>query len=530
MPAPYLTQFSTRRTPQSESLPGQVPNSAGGHAWAVDDWTRLNRFLVLGCDGSYYANSQDLTRENAQAVVRCVGLDGPRTVRTIVEISVAGRAPKNDPAIFALAMCAGLGDDQARRAALNALPGVCRTGTHLFSFATYVEQFRGWGRGLRRAVGAWYQREDVDALAYQVVKYRQRAGWTHRDLLRLAHPTAPTPAHDRIYEWVTHGAQPTALPNAIYAYESAQRATGPEHIVALIEAFGSTLPREAIPPELMSRNVWDALLRAGMPMTALMRNLATMTRCGLLAPMSDATRLVVDQLGDVERLRKARVHPLSVLVALKTYQQGHGERDPSKTWDPVARIVDALDEAFYASFGNIEPTGKRTMLALDVSGSMGFAPPIAGMPGITPRVGSAAMALVTAATEPNHIITAFCTRFVQLDISPRQRLDDVVRSISNLPFGGTDCALPMIAAQAMDMHVDTFVTYTDSETWAGDIHPMQALREYREKMVPDARMVVCGMVSNGFTLGAPDDPGCLDVIGFDAATPQIISDFSAGRI
>ena len=65
---------------------------------------------------------------------------------------------------------------------------MARTGTHLFIFARYVQQFRGWGRGLRRAVGDWYLAKEPDKLAYQVLKYRQREGWTHRDLLRLAHP------------------------------------------------------------------------------------------------------------------------------------------------------------------------------------------------------------------------------------------------------------------------------------------------------------------------------------------------------
>lgn len=525
------TSFSTRRTPQSEPIPGsaQVPNSAGGHAWAVDDWTRLNRFLILGSEGgTYYATQPALTRENAQGIVRCIGLDGPRTVAQIVAVSVAGRAPKNDPAIFALAMCAGLGDEKTRRAALDALPEVCRIGTHLFNFATYVEQFRGWGRGLRRAVGAWYQREDVDALAYQAVKYRQRNGWTHRDLLRLGHVVPPSEAHGDLFAWITHGTVKATLPDAVIAYVAAQKATGPEQIASLIETYGGALPREAIPSEHLSRNVWDALLSQGMPMTALLRNLATMTRCGLLKPMSEASRLVVEQLGDGERLRKARVHPLSVLVAMMTYAQGHGERDPSKTWDPVPAVIDALDSAFYASFGNVEPTGKRTMLALDVSGSMGFAPPIAGMPGITPRVGSAAMALVTAATEPNHIVTAFTTGLTQLNVSARQRLDDVTRSISNLPFGGTDCSLPMRAALASEMDIDTFIVYTDSETWAGPVHPPQALREYREKTGIPAKLVVVGMVSNGFTIADPDDAGMLDVVGFDTATPQVISQFSAG--
>ena len=154
----YLKRIRPRRLPQRAPIPGsdQVPNSAGGFAWAVDDWTRLHRFLVLGSEGgSYYAGEWTLTRENAEAVERCLAADGPRTVREIVRVSEEGRAPKNDPPIFALAMVAGHADEATRRSALDALPQVCRTGTHLFQFATFVEGFRGWGRSLRRAVGRW---------------------------------------------------------------------------------------------------------------------------------------------------------------------------------------------------------------------------------------------------------------------------------------------------------------------------------------------------------------------------------------
>jgi len=150
----YLKRHGTRRLPQRVALPGQVPNSAGGHAWGVDVWTRLRRFLVLGSEGgSYYANEWALTRENAQAVEQAIREDGPLAVAEIVRVSTEGRAPKNDPALYALALAAGLGDEATRRSALEALPRVARTGTHLFQFASFVEGFRGWGRSLRRAVG-----------------------------------------------------------------------------------------------------------------------------------------------------------------------------------------------------------------------------------------------------------------------------------------------------------------------------------------------------------------------------------------
>ena len=114
----YLKRQSKQRAPQSAPIPGsgQAPNSAGGFAWAVDDWARLRRFLILGSEGgSYYAGEWKLTRENAEAVERCLAADGARTVAEIVAISEGGRAPKNDPAIFALAMAAGAGDETTRQ-------------------------------------------------------------------------------------------------------------------------------------------------------------------------------------------------------------------------------------------------------------------------------------------------------------------------------------------------------------------------------------------------------------------------------
>ena len=72
--------------------------------------------------------------------------------------------------------------------------------------------------------------------------------------------------------------------------------------------------------------------------------------------------------------------------------------------------------------------------------------------------------------------------------------------------------------------------YTDTETWAGDVHPAQALRDYRQRIRHRARLVVVGMVSNGFTIADPDDRRMLDVVGFDTATPQLITDFARGAL
>lgn len=527
----YGKLFSLRRNPQSEPIPRTVPNAAGGHAFPVGDWVRLDRFLVLGCEGgSYYAGERTLTRENAEAVMRCIAEDGARAVAAIVAVSEGGRAPKQDPAIFALALAASAESEATRRLALAALPRVCRTGTHLFGFADAVEAMRGWGRGLRRAVGEWYRAKSVEALAYQAVKYRQRGGWSHRDLLRLAHPETDEPARRALFDWICRGTLSEDAPALVHAFAAVQ-SEGVDGAFAAAQVRSHGLPWEALPTGLMtSRPVNEALIER-MPVGALVRQLGRLTASGALAPFSAGTEHVLSVLADRERLLKARLHPMALLIALRTYASGHGQRG-RLSWEPVGAIVEALNAAFYTAFAGVEPTGQRLVLALDVSGSMACGS-VAGS-ALTPREAAAAMALVTAATEERWQVVGFtggrrvADGLTALPLGPSMRLDQAAAVTEGLPFGTTDCALPMRWALERGVQADAFVIYTDSETWAGPVHPVEALREYRQKTGIAAKLVVVGLVSNGFSIADPEDAGMLDVVGFDTAAPALIADFLRG--
>lgn len=564
----YSTHVSNLATSQAEQArPDQVKNNAGGFVFKLDAWKRLDRFLILGTEGgTYYASEKRHTKQAATAVLECIKADGPRTVARIVEISDAGRAPKNDPAIFALAMCAGADSPATRSAALAALPKVCRIGTHLFHFAADVEHFRRWGRSLRTAVSKWYNDKTAEQLAVQVIKYQQRDGWSHKDMLRLAHPKPASAEHRAIMRYVELGADAMGalrdkkrdkdpvgkdkLPAVIQAFEEL-------HSLAATECGGSTfssgtlkracalikdnkLPHECVPNELKGKpEIWEAMLPS-MGVTALIRNLGKLSSIGMTKAMGEHTKFIVDRLTDKDLLKKGRVHPMTVLYAMKTYAQGHGEKG-SLSWSAERSIVDALDDAFYASFDAVEPTGKPTMLALDVSGSMGSA---MGGTSVTCREASAAMAMVTARTEKNWACVGFTSSgrgrgyggmhggdpsgLTELKVSPRQRLDDVVKAISGLDFGGTDCALPMLHAMKHDLAVDVFQVYTDNETWAGSIHPFQALKQYRQKTGRAAKLVVVGMTATEFSIADPSDAGMLDVVGMDPSVPNVMADFARG--
>ncbi len=542
----YTDRF---QTPQGEVIPGRESkmerNAAGGFVFTLDEWSRLDRFLILGTEGgTYYTSERTLTKENAKNLEWCIADDGQRVVRTIVEVSKGGRAPKNDAALFALAMAAGLGDVATRRSALEALPEVARIGTHLFQFAEFVEGFRGWGRGLRNAVAGWYENLSPNNLQYQLVKYQSRYGWSHRDLMRLSHPRPTSPVQDTVFNYVTfHNSDD---PDRVIRYnqvisEIQENKNGSLTLLQGVELLKSTedpkaaasfisqynLPREVVPTEFLNNTaVWEALLEK-MPMTALIRNLGKLSSLGLLAQGNfDVVGRVTSQITNEEQLRKARVHPISILVALETYKTGHGLRG-SLEWTPVPDVMDALDSAFYMAFDNVEPSNKRTYIGLDVSGSMGFST-IAGTP-LTPATAAAAMCMVTYKTEPFVVVRGFSSSLKTINFSRKSRLDDVLAATRDQNFGSTDCALPMLDSMDSGIAIDTFIVYTDNETWAGQrMHPSQALEAYRKKTGIDAKLIVVGMTATNVSIADPMNVGMLDVVGFDTSTPQVISQFSAG--
>ena len=331
---------------------------------AVDIWTRLVRFLMLGSEcGTYYVQQRALTLENAMAVIECLKTDGLRVVRTVVEISVAGRAPKNEPALFALALAASpnFADVKTISSAHNALPEVARTGSHLCIFAAFVENLRGWGRGLRSAVADWYLSKPASELAYQMLAHPHCSGWSHRDLLRLSHPKAVTPSHNALFQWAVDGelghlASAEILSGdlrQIRAFELAKKSASQDEIVQLIEE--NRLTPEMIPSEWQdSARVWEALLPS-MPYMDLMRRLVKLTAVGLIQPHSPATALAVARLIDRKRIANSRVHPIALVDAQIAYKQ-----EPAA----VASVIDALDEAFHLAIENVEPTGKRIYLAV----------------------------------------------------------------------------------------------------------------------------------------------------------------------
>lgn len=524
----YLKQHLGTPIPQSKPLnKRQVRNDAGGYVYPVDIWARFHRFIIIGAEGgTYYAKQEDIIERNIDSVKACLAEDGMRVVKETIEISKAGRAVKNDPAILVMALASMHPDAAVRNKVFDHLSDVCRIGTHLFQFAEFRKLLKaGWGRGMRTAIASWFLMKEPEAVAFQVAKYQQRNGWSMRDLLRKAHPEPPDATYAKIFKYVVSGEISKGLPPFLMAVEEAKSADKKTLLKLITE---HRLPRECLPTEfLKDPDIWAAMLPS-MGMDAMLRNLGNMSKIGLLAQFSDATKLVCEKFGDVETLRKSRLHPIKILVGYLTYKSGHGNRG-SGEWAVVPQVVDALDDAFYASFKNVVPSGKRIMMACDVSGSMGH-PDLMGIPGLSPMVAGAAMAMVTVKTEKNVFLMAFSERLIPTDISKYSRLDQVVAEFERMGHVGTDAAAPMIYAAERKMPVDSFMMYTDNESWRGGVHPSEALVDYRKKMGIESTFVSAAMTATEYSVSDPNDPLALSMVGFDTETPGVMSAFAAGRL
>lgn len=535
------------KTPQTEKAKaGQVKNDAGGYVFGVSDQSRLDRFLILGVDGgTYHVNEATHAKNNVQFLNDMIERDEASVLNAIVDVSVNGRAYKQSPALFALASVIAHGKDkQAVKAVFNR---VVRTATHLYEVLNYLKSLKvGWGRAKREIVASWFDK-DADKLAYQAVKYRSRKFddqvWTLRDVMRIAHPKD---VNTSVADFVL-GKEHAAIDDlrVIDGFKLMQKATSVKQVLDILDNY-EMLSWETIPTQFLKDvKVWKTLFSNGqLRGQALIRNITRLARYGAFKDMMFAAQYAA-ALTDEKMIEQTRLHPINFLNAIVVYTEGQMKRTKTdwgydseqrvKDWETESVIVDALNEGFHRAFKSVESAGKRTMLAIDVSGSMSAK--ANGLDLSCAQV-SAAMAMTIARTEPAHIIRGFTSDsygyrnsgLTDLGISARTDLATAMRNVQRHNWGGTDCSLPMRWALENKVEVDTFVVITDNDTWAGNIHPFQALKEYRRKTGIDARMAVLGVQATEFTIADPSDSGMMDFVGFDSAAPRVLADFSAGRL
>ena len=538
-----LRKVSVHKTDQKvKSDKREVRNDAGGFTFKVSNADMFDRFLILGvCSGTYQASSTKMLDNDVNFIKKFIKENPAEAIRRTVDVSANGRAKSNSAALFVLAQAMNT-DGVNKSDVSDAVKEVARTSTHLFEYAQYLKNLGGWGRAKRASITGWYESKSNDALAMQAVKYRQRDGWTHRDLFRLSHPKdIDTSVGDFIL-----GKDHASIDDlrTIHGFKLMQQAKNIDEVVELIKEY--RLPWETVPTQFHKEvKLWRTLFEAdALGQTALLRNTVRLAKLGAFKDLRFAADYA-DRLADSNRIQKGLVHPINYLNAAVVYSEGqvnrkgHYAHRESRTWDTSSSITDALNEGFHSAFKFVEPSNERYLVGVDVSGSM--ASMAMGLDLSCAQV-SGAVAMQIARTAKYSEIRGFTTgssgwgswrertKLTDLGITAKSDLADAMKKVSGHNFGGTDCAQPMLWALDNSVEIDTFVIITDNETWAGNIKPHQALNQYRKETGINAKLAVLGVEGRPFTIADPSDRGMMDFVGFDSNAPKALADFSAGRI
>jgi 60 kDa SS-A/Ro ribonucleoprotein len=536
----FFGNKQVQSTPQTQPIPGReaemVKGKSSGYMFKADTWRRLRRCLLIGtANASYYATKWELTNDFVDVLEQAIKADPDRVASEIIYAS-DGRALNNSTSIWALVLLSMDESAAAKKAFQEIFPQVVRTASHFYEWMNYTKSVRGFGKIVREAGKNWLAQGDTKTLAYQLLKYQQRHGFSNRDALRLFHVKPQTEDRDLLFKWVLNGWEtlpdrsPTASLNQIWWYEWLKR--NPDRTKEAITK-GRLTHEMSAPVGKMDRDAWQ-LLFEDMPIGALLRNLGSLTEIGVLAHSKEnrAWKKNLDRVARIlnskEHLKKGRIHPIDILKALKTYKSGGSLGKSSKTWTPTPRIVDILETALELSFDAIEPTGKVFMHAVDISGSMSSY--TVSSINLTCCEIATTMALASAKAERNYMIRGFSTQFIDLGINRSDSFSSAINKASNQNFGGTDASAAFSWIIKNNFYADVICLWTDCESWAGYKHPTQALAEYRQKVNPNAKAIYISLVPNNITLVDPKDPNSWDIAGFDPSTPRLIQSIASGEL
>lgn len=352
-------------------------------------------------------------------------------------------------------------------------PKVIKTPNDLVDFASIINSLgRGeGGRRIKRVAGNWLRNNLSE---YWAIKYgSEKKTYALRDLFRTYHPKGEKSA---LVDYVLghEGADLSGL-TQIAAFEALKKATTTAEKIAAIKA--GKLPHEVATSFAgTDKKVWEAII-PNMPIFALLRNLATLERHGVLDAAKDR---IVKLFSDPEVVRNSKVFPFRFLEASKHVTKG---------WAQDACRV-ALELSLNDGFG----LQGETAVALDVSGSMSSYIEMAAIFGIA----------TMKRTDGNSKFLAFNDAVYHIPVS---RIDSVLTQASKINVsGGTyTAAVPQAMLNARDKF-DNLVLITDEQQNQGSPF-MDKIAEYRRKVSPNCKVFVLNVApysSSGSLLNSND--------------------------
>ncbi|MCB9879454.1 MAG: RNA-binding protein [Planctomycetes bacterium] len=480
-------------------------NEAGAPAYALSSEQALAQYAVTGClNGTFYASAQD-------QLDKVLALAGACDAEFVAKAAVYARRQglmKDMPAL----LCAVLA---VRDGALlqRVFPQVIDSGKMLRNFVQIVRSGAVGRKSLgtlpRRLVREWLQGRSLDQLFYASLGNSPSL----RDVVRMVHPKPDGPARANFYAWLL--GKPfdlELLPEAARQLEQYRR--GEAELPDVDFRFVSALP--------LTNDDWRTLaVRCNW--TTLRMNLNTFVRHGVFDCFETSLRLAA-RLADPALIAKAKVFPYQIMTTMQNL-------------DPKAPRVlcDALDQAMEIATQNVPALPGRTVLAIDVSGSMHSA--VTGhRKGSTSKTtcldAAATLAASVLRRNPDATVIPFHDHTLDVRLDAREPITRIAERLRKLPSGGTNCSSVLARLNRERANADTVIYFSDNESWV-DARPAARstamLTEWRRfKQRNQKAQLVCIDVQPYGTVQAPVGDDVTHVGGFSDQVFEVLREVADG--
>lgn len=518
------------------------------------DLKRCRRLLNYYTEGSVYKIlGRIYSKEHTGCLVQMLEEKRGKEILAEVEKYNEDCTPsQKDMLLFTIALCMKSKDNELKQHANKTFLLLCKTARDLFTFLEFHKKLssetcnRGYGRSLKRTLTEWYNRQDPMELAVLTMKEFSYGGWTHKDVISLAHIKGKSEGTSIIFKYIMKGMdelkksedQPENVQKVVdylKTIHTVRHSTDEHQVARLIEQF--SLGKQHVATSLLdSKEVWGALI-SEMAVAEILRNFNKLASIGFLDSSYENSKKVIEMLRNEEVLQKANVHPIDVLIALSLYEHGKGGK---MTWTRNDAVSEALNFALESTIKNTKPTNKRYLIGVRV-GANKKKSTVRGTQALSSIATAAGMAMVTARKEDKVQLVYFADKATQLSLTSESSLKEIVEEISKqvlvsaaVPLAGSgdvlkppcDLTAPIRWATENRKQIDVFINITDSLDRTGEITPSKALMQYRKELnMPNSKLVTCGLSNANMKTADPHDPRMIDIAGFDATVPSVINRF-----
>lgn len=483
-----------------------VCNQAGGVAYAYGPEAKLAQLAATGTLAAGFYAAADTQLADVLAAAQSVD---PEFVAKAAVYARKSGAMKDMPALLAAYLTVADPD-----LAVRVFKRVIDNGRMLRSFVQIMRSGQVGRQSLgsrpKRLVKEWLEQASLQSLMAAATGNDPSLA----DIVKMVHPAPASAERRAFYGWLIGKPYDVgALPVEIAAFEAWKREPSGEL---------PTVPFEWLTSFPLSAEQWG-VLASRMGWQALRMNLNTLARNGAF-DVAGVTDAVAARLADGEALRKARVMPYQLMVAMG--QVGD---------DVPLKVQAALEEALEASLAKVPMLTGNVVVCPDVSGSMSS--PVTGYrKGASSKVRCIDIAALVAAAvlrkNRQARVLPFECGVVNLKLDPRARVAVNAAKLAAVGGGGTNVSAPLALLNKERAKVDTVVIVSDNESWVdpsrrGATATMSEWNRLKARN-PGAKLVCIDIQPYGSTQ-AKDREDILNVGGFTDAVFGAMARFTKGE-